>query len=296
MPSYTITEDVVPPFVETIHEPEVEDFLKQALETAKEAAREAGDYLQKKRGNVEIVSKKASRDYLLDADLRAEQIIIDKLQKAFPNYEILSEETRREMTDAPYQWIVDPLDGSANFQHGNPTFAVSIGLRIDNAMTIAVIYIPFSQEMFTAILKHGAYLNDESIKVSDTSVLNDAIVHVGDFAKDGNRRDNKEQLEDMAQLANAVGRVRMIGTAATDLAYVACGRADAFIVHKIPPWDIDIGRLLVTEAGGQITYRRSEWEPDRYLAVCSNSFIHQQMLELIPEETRPRIQAYRSGW
>lgn len=263
------------------------DKLSLALETAKEAAIAAGNFLREKQGKVEIVDKKALRDDLLDADLKAEEIIINKLRENFPEYDILSEEAGGEKKNTPNRWIVDPLDGSCNFQHGNPTFAISISLVLDNVTTLGVVYLPLQNEMFSAIRDRGAKLNDQLIHVSRTSHLNDSIIHVGDFAKDGNIHDNKVRLKDLAQLANAVGRVRMIGTAATDLAYVACGRAEALVVHNALPWDIEVGCLLVKEAGGK-AYSFQENKSGRSLVVCSNEYVHEQLLYIISRRYSPQ--------
>lgn len=256
------------------------DILSLALRTAKEAAFDAGNFLKDKRGKVEVVGKKALHDDLLDADLEAEKIIISKLRKNFPQYDILSEEAGCPYGHSPNRWIVDPLDGSYNFQHGNPTFAISISLVLNDITVVGVVYLPLQEELFTAIRGQGAQLNDQPIHVSPTSQLGDSIIHVGDFAKDGNVSDNKERLQDIAQLANAVGRVRMIGTAATDLAFVACGRAEALVVHNALPWDVEVGCLLVTEAGGKV-YRFREDKSERYLMICNNEYIYEQLQDVI---------------
>jgi myo-inositol-1(or 4)-monophosphatase len=141
--------------------------------------------------------------------------------------------------------------------------------------------------MFTAILGRGAYLNGCLIHVSPTANLNDAIVHVGDFAKDGNVLDNSQRLRDITHLANSVARVRMIGTAAADLAYIACGRADALVVHNALPWDIEMGCLFVTEASGK--FSRFEDKPGTSLTICSNANIHKSLIDVINEEVSPEI-------
>ncbi len=270
------------------------DPLQRALNFAKTAALKAGKFLKRKQGKAQVLHKKSLRDDLLDVDLGAEHIIIDILREAFPTYDILSEETEVENYGSDHRWIIDPLDGSFNFQHGNPSFGISISLLINNVTTVGVIYLPRLGEMFTAILGQGAYLNDRPIRVSPTANLNDAIVHVGDFAKDGSVPDNLERLKDIAHLANSVARVRMIGTAAADLAYIACGRADALVVHNALPWDIEIGRLLIKEAGGEISFYESE--ASNYIAVCSNGFLHQALLEIIPmnEEISPETGCIRT--
>ncbi|MEO8973528.1 MAG: inositol monophosphatase family protein [Ktedonobacteraceae bacterium] len=263
--------------------------LTIALEVAKKAASLAGEFLQQKQGMVRVLHKKAMRDDLLDADLEAEHIIIDILREAFPTDDILSEETEVENFGSANRWIIDPLDGSFNFQHGYPTFGISISLLIKNVTTVGVIYLPRLDEMFTAILGRGAQLNNSPIFVSSTTVLDDAIVHVGDFAKDGNSRDNKKQIHNMAHLADAVGRVRMIGTAATDLAYIACGRADALVVHNALPWDIEVGGLLMGEAGGTISRFEDKDEAGKSLTVCSNKHIHQALINVIYEDASPEF-------
>jgi myo-inositol-1(or 4)-monophosphatase len=268
-----------------------EDILSLALRVAKKAALKAGKFLKKKQGKAHILRKKSLRDDLLDVDLEAEHIIVDLLREAFPTYDILSEETEVINYGSNYQWIIDPLDGSSNFQHGIPTFGVSICLLANKVAIVSVIYFPCVDEMFTAALGSGAHLNDQQIHVSSTARLDDAIVHIGDFTKDGNISENLEILSDIARLANSVARVRMIGTAAADLAYIACGRADALVVHNALPWDIEVGRLLVTEAGG--AFSRFEDEGGKSLTICSNANIHSSLIEVINEDISPEIGRWR---
>lgn len=258
------------------------DTLTQALHIAEQAARETGDFLFKEQGHERVLRKKAHRDGLLDADLAAEKIILAKLRAFSPSYGILSEETPQEKKDSAYQWIVDPLDGSFNFHHGNPTYGVSIGLCIDNAVAVAVVYLPYYREMFTAMRGCGAWLKGQPIHVSSVTDLDDASVHVGDFTKDGNAQENSIRAKDIAHLADRVGRVRMIGTAATDLAYVACGRAEALVVRNALPWDIDVGRLLITEAGGTVEFYSHP--RGKEVAICSNTHIHQTLQDIILNE------------
>lgn len=257
--------------------------LTDALQNAKVAAQAAGDFLLKKQGHVKVLRKKALRDALLDADLEAEKIIITIL-RSHSDYDILSEETPQVNTGNAYCWVVDPLDGSFNFQHGNPTYGVSISLLVDNVIEVGVIYLPFYQEMYTAIRGKGAWLNEQPIHVSLIADLDDAIVHVGDFTKEGDAGANKLRVSDIAHLADTAGRVRMIGTAATDLAYIACGRADALVVHNALPWDINMGRLLITEAGGTVEFKTDA--AGKSLAICSNTSIHSALCDVILKEKR----------
>ena len=258
-----------------------EGTLNLALETAKAAARDAGMYLLEKLGSAHVLYKKALRDDLLDTDLESEAIILIKLRENFPNSNILSEEAGETNVDSIYQWIIDPLDGSANFQHGIPIFGISIGLRVNNVTTLGVIYLPTRDEMFTAVRGQGATLNGHSISVSSISSLNEAIIQVGDFATDGDHKENERRSVAIARLGNTIRRVRMIGTAATDLAYIACGRADALVMFINHSWDVEAGRLLVSEAGGIVSSGRDSF--GGVLTIYGNGFIHHQLSELLFE-------------
>ena len=256
--------------------------LPKWIEIAEAAAHQAGDYLLKKLGTAKVASRKSALDDLLDADLEAEHLILTTLREASPQMGILSEESGQEGTKECY-WLVDPLDGSANFQHGSPLFAISIALISQHTTLCGVIYLPTRDEMFIAIQGQGAFLNGTRIRVSSIDVLDQAIVHVGDFARDNHTRETEERLKDLFTLASRVRRIRMIGTAATDLAYVACGRADLLVHHATHSWDIEAGKLLVVEAGGEV----STWQThlDTTLSIYSNGAIH-RMAEnlLIPSE------------
>ena len=256
-----------------------QDILRFALEIATDAAREAGKYLISQQSNVRVLYKKSIRDDLLNVDLQAEVVILEKLRKNFPTFGIISEESARENENAPYQWTVDPLDGSANYQHVSPLFAISIGLLFHKRAVLGIIYVPAFNEMFTAVSGQGAALNGRPIHVSHIRTLNESIVHVGDFTKNGELVENAARLANIGRLANQVGRVRMIGTAATDLAYIACGRADALVLHSNHPWDIEAGRLMITEAGGYDSMLQRGTE--RSVFIYSNRHIHQQLIDII---------------
>lgn len=251
--------------------------FSEILQIAETAAREAGAYLLQKLGSAKIEYEKALHDDLLDADLEAERIILTKLQKETPEIGMLSEEAGQKAADRNY-WIVDPLDGSANFQHGSPFFGIAIALVIDKVTMGGVIYLPTQNEMFTAMKGQGASLNNKRFHVSRTSSLEKSIVHIGDFAKGHASQTISEQVRDITELATRVYRVRMIGTAATDLVSVACGRADLLVNHATAPWDIEAGKLILLEAGGKATTRRIS---NRTLAIYSNGVIHQEAEDLL---------------
>lgn len=247
--------------------------LQYLLKIAQAAAYEAGSHLRSKQNVTQVLYKKAPRDDLLDADLEAESILFNRLRTHFPDFNILSEETALNDKHAPFQWVIDPLDGSANFQHGYPMFAVTIGLLSNDKTLLGVIYLPLYDEMFTAMLGGGAMLNGRTIAVSNTATLEDTVIHMGDFAKSGSSTDNQIRLVTMERLANRVSRIRMIGSAATDLAYIACGRADGLVMYSNRPWDIEAGRLILSEAGGSASALLSQHNQPIFL--YSNGHVHQ---------------------
>ena len=150
-------------------------------------------------------------------------------------------------------------------------------------MTVGgVIYLPTRDELFTAIRHQGAFLNKNHIEVSQIAAMSEAIIHVGDFMKENDARTRSEGLQDFSHLAKQARRIRMIGTAATDLAYLACGRADALVNHAAKPWDVEAGKLLVLEAGGETTTLQRNSKP---LAIYSNKALHQTVKNLLLTES-----------
>lgn len=247
------------------------------LEIAKSAARLAGDYLLHKLGSAHVLSHKSVRDDVLDADIEAERLILATLHEETPAFGAFSEETgQRGNTD--HYWIIDPLDGSANFQHGSPLFAVSLAFVTQQVTSVGVIYLPIADEMFVASKNQGAYLNGKPIHVSTITDLGEAIAHVGDFTKADDSEIIPDRLQELSKLAMQTRRVRMIGTAATDLAYVACGRADILVNHAAHPWDIEAGKLLLQEAGGKATSKL--YYGDTSLAIYTNGILHRAVEHL----------------
>lgn len=258
----------------TIATSEISDVLNIATTTA----HKAGHYLNQKLGQAKIKSEKSSRDSLLDVDLEAENIILTSLQSQLPTIGFLSEEKGQDGNKDQY-WIIDPLDGSANFQHDNPVFAVAIALSIKEVTVASVIYLPTREETFTAIQGQGAFLNGKPIAVSRTTQLENAVIHVGDIMKEGDLNVTTERLKDISKLFLHAQRIRMIGTAATDLAYVACGRADALVNHAVDSWDIEAGKLLLTEAGGKATIKHIHGK--NKLCIFSNSPMHDLIEDIL---------------
>lgn len=216
------------------------------------AARKAGRSLAKDFREVENLqtSTKGAGDFVSRADIAAEKIIKDELMTARPTYGWLAEEEGVEVpgTDPTRRWIVDPLDGTTNYLHGLPHFAVSIALEHKGKIVAGVIYDPSKDELFCAEKGEGAWLNESRLRVSGRSRMIESIFATGlPFA---GRADLPETLQDLARLLPATAGVRRFGSAALDLAYVAAGRYEGFWERRLKPWDLAAGLIIVKEAGG----------------------------------------------
>jgi len=221
------------------------------LNIAVRAARRAGSIINRAAldGGVKVTTKRA-KDFVTQVDKAAEAAIIEIARKAYPEHGLLCEESGAAAADAEYVWIVDPLDGTTNFIHGFPQYCVSIAIQHRGSGAHAVIYDPARNELFTASKGAGAYLNDRRIRVSSLAKLGDALVGTGFPFKELTRLDlYSRQLQ---TLMRTCAGVRRAGAAALDLAYVACGRLDAFWELGLSPWDMAAGALLITEAGGLV--------------------------------------------
>jgi len=222
------------------------------LNIAVRAARRAGSIINRAAldaGGLQVRSKRA-KDFVTQVDQAAEQAIIEIAHKAYPDHGFLAEESGASEEHAEYVWIIDPLDGTTNFIHGFPQYCVSIGIRQRGALAHAVIYDPLRNELFTASKGRGAFLNDRRIRVSSLTRFGDALVGTGfPFKELGRLELYARQLQTMMKTCAGVRRA---GAAALDLAYVACGRLDAFWELGLSPWDMAAGALLIQEAGGLV--------------------------------------------
>jgi myo-inositol-1(or 4)-monophosphatase len=222
------------------------------LNIAVRAARRAGSIINRAAldgGGLEVRSKRMN-DFVTKVDHAAEEAIIEIVRKAYPDHAVLAEESGAAEGKAEYQWVIDPLDGTTNFIHGFPQYCVSIAIRHREALAHGVIYDPVKNELFTASKGRGAFLNDRRIRVSKCLRLGDALVGTGFPFKEVSRIDlYVKQLR--AIMASTAG-VRRAGAAALDLAYVACGRLDAFWELGLSPWDMAAGALMIQEAGGLV--------------------------------------------
>jgi myo-inositol-1(or 4)-monophosphatase len=254
---------------------------QQELDVAVCAARDAGALLRDHQRDLLNVRHKGSIDLVTDADLASERLIAERIMSAFASDHLLAEEGTG--ADAPQgnerRWIVDPLDGTTNYAHNYPMYAVSIALEVAGKVQVGVVYVPVLDEMFAAVQGQGATLNGAPIRVSATTELIEAMLCTG-FAYDPELRpENQAHWSTFADEAQAV---RRDGAAALDLCYVACGRFDGFWERELSPWDVAAGSLLVTEAGGSTSdYRGGQLDIYAREAVASNGHIHAQMLRTI---------------
>jgi myo-inositol-1(or 4)-monophosphatase len=221
------------------------------------AAMKAGKALLRDFGEVEQlqVSRKGPADFVSNADLKAERMVRQELSKARPHYSLLMEETGLvEGRDTSNRWIVDPLDGTSNFLHGLPHFAISIGLERDGELYAGVIYEPLRDEMFWAERGAGAFLNQQRLRVSARTRLAEALFATGiPFRGRGTAEDHRRFLERLGAIMAVSAGVRRWGTASLDLAYLAAGRFDGFWEEGLQPWDMAAGIVLVREAGGLVS-------------------------------------------
>jgi len=222
------------------------------LNIAVRAARSAGDIIARsvERLDTLTVEVKAQNDFVSEVDRRAEQEIIYVIKKAYPDHSFLAEESG-ENGDSEYQWVIDPLDGTTNFLHGFPQFAVSIALRHKGRLEHAVVYDPMRQELFTASRGGGAQLDGRRIRVSQRRGLEGALLGTGFPFKQQQHLD--AYLNTFKALFPMTAGIRRPGSAALDLAYVAAGRLDGFWEIGLSPWDMAAGILLVREAGGLVS-------------------------------------------
>jgi myo-inositol-1(or 4)-monophosphatase len=222
------------------------------LNIAVRAACRAGSVINRAAlggGALEVRSKRAN-DFVTQVDRAAEDAIIDIVSKAYPDHGFLAEESGRTGGRAEYTWIIDPVDGTTNFIHGFPQYCVSIAVRQRETLAHAVIYDPVRNELFTSSRGAGAFLNDRRIRVSKCQNLKDALVGTGFPFKELSRLDL--YMRQLRAMLESTSGVRRAGAAALDLAYVACGRLDAFWELGLSPWDMAAGVLLIQEAGGLV--------------------------------------------
>ena len=257
------------------------------LNIAVRAARRAGNVINRASRNLDAVAfkEKAVNDFVSEVDREAEQAVIRTLREAYPGHSILAEESGASGT-SEYQWIVDPLDGTANFMHGFPQYCVAIALRHRGIVTQAVVYDPSRNDLFTATRGRGAFLNDQRMRVSKRIHLNSSLIGTGFPFRQLEHLD--VYLAILRDMMNRAAGVRRAGSAALDLAYVAAGRLDGFWEFGLSPWDMAAGALLITEAGGLVGDLAGE---NRYLEtgniIAGNPHIFVELLRAMSPHLTP---------
>ena len=253
------------------------------LTIAVTAARAAGNFIMRNVERVEQfeITRKGRSDYATEVDRSAEAEIIRIIRKAHPDHAVLAEETGASGT-SDFVWIIDPLDGTTNFLHRLPHFAVSIGLQFRGRMEHGVVYAPCTQDLYTASRGSGCQLNDRRLRVSKTKNLEDALVGTGVPIRAGKSMTLDAYLPMLKAIAEKTSGVRRAGSASLDLAYVAAGYLDAFWELNLKPWDIAAGLLLVQESGGLVTeIYGAEDVMKTGNVLAANPKLHPQFVELL---------------
>ena len=260
------------------------------LNTAVKAARRAGSIINRASQNLDTlqVRSKTHNDYVSEVDHAAEQAIIEVLREAYPHHAILGEESGVSGDNTEYLWIIDPLDGTTNFLHAFPQYAVSIALQHRGVLEQAVIYDPNRNDLFTATKGRGAFLNDRRIRVSKRTKLQEALVGTGLPFRDFTHIDTYlAMFKDMMQKTSGLRRP---GAASLDLAYVACGWYDGFWEIGLSKWDVAAGGLIVQEAGGLVgDFEGNESWLETGNILAGNPKVFGQMLQVLAPHLTPEL-------
>ncbi|MEJ2609495.1 MAG: inositol monophosphatase family protein [Candidatus Thiodiazotropha sp.] len=255
------------------------------------AAREASRVITRNFNRIDrlTITDKGNNDFVTEVDRNAEAAIINVLREKYPHHAILAEESGRQGNDE-YQWVIDPLDGTTNFLHGFPQFAISIALKIKGRLEIGVVYDPINEEMFTASRGEGALLNDHKIRVANRKSLDGALLGTGLPYRDFRFFDNYMGM--LGDLMKESAGIRRPGSAALDFAYLAAGRTDGFWELGLSEWDFAAGAVLVREAGGLVT---DIGGGERFLetgnVIAGNMKVHNAMLRQIRPHLNDKLTA-----
>jgi len=256
------------------------------VDLAVAAALEAGALLRERFGQPHDVRFKGTVDLVTEADKGAEVLIAGRIRAAFPDHRLIGEEGARGATDAagaadvsPYRWLIDPLDGTTNYAHGFPHFAVSIALEHEEAPLVGVVYDPIRDEIFAAARGKGATRNGQPLRVSTTAEPVRSLLATG-FSYNLAQRETQAII--WRALLTQVQAIRQTGSAALNLCYIAAGRLDGYWESPLQPWDVAAGALIVTEAGGQVSdFAGGPFNPFGAEVVASNSLLHPTLLATI---------------
>ncbi len=258
-----------------LNSPQINLITRACLKASRSLIRDFGEI-----ENLQV-SAKGPGDFVSSADKRTEKILIEELQKAHPEFGIISEEAGTiNKLNTKNRWIIDPIDGTMNFLNGIPQFAISIGYEENGEIICGVIFNPIMNEMFCAEKGNGAYLNNSRIRVSKKKKIKDALIVTG--GPKGASKIKKKIYSEYINVSNNVSNVRKFGSAALDVAYVACGRFDGYWQRELNYWDIAAGMVILKEAGGYIDFFEEDANsPLKKNILATNSNIHEELRGLI---------------
>jgi myo-inositol-1(or 4)-monophosphatase len=250
------------------------------LPVAREAAEAAGRLLRRGLDEAKDIGYKGAVDLVTNFDGLAQELIVSRISSAYPSHAFLAEEGLRPDKPAEFLWVIDPLDGTTNFAHRLPVFAVSIGLVFQGTPVLGVVFDPVRKDLFTAAAGGGAFLGSRRIHVSRVSDLDRSLLATG-FPYDI-RESPVNNLDHFRNFCLKAQAVRRCGSAALDLCYLACGRFDGFWELKLKPWDVSAGALIVTEAGGRVSdLTGGDFRIDNGETLATNGLIHESMLAVL---------------
>ena len=243
--------------------------MSEPLDIAVGAAKEAGAFLRRHFEGPEalVVNEATQHDVKLELDVRSQALITEILLGAFPHHALYGEEGLAGHRDSKWQWVVDPIDGTVNYFQRIPHYCVSIALRHEGVTQLGVIYDPMTRELWTSQRGRGAHLGGRKLFVSDRTALKEAVITVG-FSKTAAAM--RQGLGRFRELSSQVRKIRIMGSAALGLAYVASGRLDAYLEGHINLWDIAAGMLMIEEAGGRVDLEKLDDHPDKFSIAASN--------------------------
>lgn len=254
--------------------------MDQIKQVAEKAARQAGALLKERLGHIKSIDYKSAFNLVTDVDRESERLVIAIIKETFPGDRILGEESGASGSTAQRRWLIDPLDGTTNYTHGYPCFAVSIGCEDSGEMIVAVVFNPIADELFWAVKGKGAYLNDRPINVSSTTTIETSLLATG-FPVD-TRVAEHPNMPQFQRLTDMSQGVRRDGSAAIDLCQVACGRLDGYWELTLGPWDMAAGSLLVKEAGGNVTnVLGGPFDVNKKHILASNGKLHEDLVRAL---------------
>jgi myo-inositol-1(or 4)-monophosphatase len=256
--------------------------MRAYLDTAVSAAMAAGALQRQRLRLPHDIAFKGESDLVTEVDRGCEELIVGVILERFPDHDIIAEENVYDQRNSSHRWVIDPLDGTTNYAHGFPWFAVSIALEIEGEVRIGVVFHTMMNEMFTAVRGEGAFLNGERIHVSARAPLKGALLATGfPYAKSWVGENNFVNFERFQMAGRAVRRA---GSAALDLACVAAGRLEGYWECSLKPWDVAAGMLLVREAGGRVTdHGGGPYDIRHHRILASNGLIHEEMMSVLGE-------------